>query len=369
MWGNPGRSRTGEDDGPYRLVRQLSEDPFGALWVGEGGKSGESVTLRELRVDLMADDRFERWLRLELRPLSLLCHPNILKVNSSDVGPEGRIRSVIMAGFEGESLAQRLDRDKTLDRGEAAAVAQQVGEALDAAHEIGLVHGGISADNVLLTREGTVKVIDFGIPTALWLAARHPPRGATPNDPLPEIIGPEPDRDGDARALELLVQHMLFGVRPAEEQLETLVKVVLEGLPGKPSSLPLLAGAPFPTRRLPAVAAAVALVATVAIGLVAVRSGSVSPQANDPHVGSPSEATTASPSATAAVRVPDVEGLTAMEAQELLMRTGLVIADAVPAAGPLGEVVGTEPATSQLVAPGTAVTLLVGAPQDRLDES
>jgi hypothetical protein len=120
---------------------------------------------------------------------------------------------------------------------------------------------------------------------------------------------------------------------------------------------------------LPALAAAVALAATIAIGFVAVRSGSVSPRANDPHVGSPSEATTAPPSATAAIRVPDVEGLTAMEAEELLMRTGLVIADAEPAAGPLGEVVGTEPATSQLVAPGTAVTLLVGAPQDRLDES
>jgi serine/threonine protein kinase len=368
MWGNPEGNRTGEHEGPYWAVRRLTEDPLGALWVGEGAESGEAVTLRELRAGLVADDRFGRWLRLELRPIPLLRHPNILEVSSSDVGPDGRIRFVIMAAFEGESLTQRLQRVGSLRRAEAATVVEQVQEALHAAHEIGLVHGGVTTDNVLVTREGTVKVTDFGIPTALWLAARHPRRGATSNGSLPELIGPEPDRDRDARSLELLMQHMLSGVRPAEVQLGTLVKMVLQDRPDQPSTPPSPAGASFPARRFAAVAAAVAVVAAVAIGLVADRSPSVGPRADD-RPRFPSEATSAPPPAAHEVRVPDVDGLTAMEAQELLMSRGLVVADAEPAPGRPGEVVGTEPATSQLVAPGTAITLLVGASPDRLDES
>jgi len=369
MWGNHGASRTGEHEGLYGLVRRLSEDPLGTLWLGESVGSGEALTVRELRADLVADERFGRWLRLELRPISLLRHPNILEVSSSDVGPNGRVRFVIMGAFDGESLTQRLGWVGTLDRAEATAVAGQVANALAAAHEIGLVHGGVSADSVLLTSEGTVKVVDFGIPTALWLAARHPLRVATPTDSTPALIGPEPDKDRDARSLELLIQHMLSGVRPAEAKVGALVQAVLEDPPEETSSSLSAARTELPTRRFVTGAAIVALVATAAVGLVAVRSPSVSPRAQDRLVGSPSAGAIPSFSSVGSVRVPDVGGLTAMEAAALLVDSGLVVEDSEPAVGPPGEVVGTDPAIRRLVAPGTAVTLLVGALPERLDES
>lgn len=368
MWTTHGAGHAVEHDGGYHLVRRLSEDPIGALWVAESDESGEALTLRVLRDDLVDHERFGRWLRLELRPVSLLRHRNVLDVVSSNGGPDGRIRFVVMTAFDGESLSQRLARVGALDRAEATAVARQVEEALDAAHEIGLVHGCVSADNVLLTAEGGVKVIDFGIPTALWLAARHGRRAPTgpSNGSTAELTGREPDRAHDARSLELLMQHMLSGARPPEDELGTLVQLVLEDRPeqGSPPT-PSAPGARPPTRRIAIGAAIVAAVATAAIGFFAIKSPSENQRSGNQVRPSPSAATSAASSS--AVAVPDVDGLSAMEAEELLVAEGLVVADAEPTPGPPGEVVGTDPPTSQLVPPGTAVTLLVGALPDRLD--
>jgi serine/threonine protein kinase len=371
MWTKHEESRSVERDGGYHLVRRLSEDPIGALWVAES-ESGGAVTLRVLREDLLADQRFGRWLRLELRPISLLRHPNVLGVISANGGREGEIRSVVMAAFDGESLAQKLKRVGALDRGEATIVARQVEEALNAAHEIGLVHGGVSADNVLLTPEGGVKVIDFGIPTALWLAARHarrPPAGGSDGS-VPELIAGEPDRAQDAQAAELLMQHMLSGAPPAEDDLQKLVQLVLEHGPQQtPSAESRVPGRRLGARRIALAATIVAVAATATIGFLAIRSPSEDQGSHD-HLGRPpSIATTPPPQTATAVGIPDVEGLSAKKAERRLAAIGLVVADADPTLGPPGLVVGTDPPTGQLVAPGTTITLLVGATPDRLDGS
>jgi serine/threonine-protein kinase len=375
MWGSRWGSRSLESDGRYHFVRQLSEDPIGALWVAENVDTGTMVTLRVLRDDLVADERFARWLRLELRPVSLLQHPNILDVSSANGGSDGQIRFVVMSAFGGESLAQRIRRVGPLGRSEATAIAAQIQEGLDAAHEIGLVHGGVSAHNVLLTEEDGVKLIDFGIPTALWLAARHAhrlPKG-TSSGSVPELTGREPDRAHDAHSLEVLMQHMISGDQPTDEdELPTLVQLVLEdeGAAGP-------GAAPSPERNLvdrvsarPVAFAAVIVVLAVAATVAFVSTRPSSDRSAEQLGPSPSPSATALPSSPAlGVAVPDVDGLSAMEAQDLLVTKGLVVADAKPTPGPPGVVVGTDPPTSQVVKPGTPITLLVGATPERLDGS
>jgi serine/threonine protein kinase len=275
MWTTQRESRPAGSDLSYRLVRRLNEDAIGALWIAEGADSGQVVTLRTLRDELVDHERFARWLRLELRPVSLLRHPNVLEVRSDDGDAHGRIAHVAMAAFEGESLARRLDGAGPLDRAAATDVAQRVRAALDAAHQIGLVHGCVSADSVLISADGDVRVIDFGIPTALWLAARHGQRSSNGSggSHAPQLTGRAPDEAHDDRSVELLAQHMLSGHRPPEDELETLVQLVLAD--PRPSSF--VSGAPpapARTRRI-AVGAAIVAAATVAVvGFAAIRSPS-----------------------------------------------------------------------------------------------
>jgi hypothetical protein len=359
-----------------------------------------------------------------------------------------------MQALDGETLAQRLGRTGTLERWEAMRIASQVEEALAAAHEIGLVHGGLTPDSVVLTQGGPVKVIDFGIPTALWLAAREAwtTLPADSRAHLKEPAARAPDRSVDARSLDLLKQRMISAPQvAAEADPSRLVDVALvpglELLRQRMISAPQVAAEADPSRlvdvalatpsqtaravvRRPqrplwrrrhalagivplekepskavarwgrwagrsavgairAVAAApvrgaravgriprqvrvstIAVTAlSVALAATAVVVWTSLPSPRGP-IRQPLAARTTPSSPTIGVTVPEVEGLSAMEAGMVLDRVGLIVIDAEPTPGPPGKVVGTDPAVSAIVERGTPVVLYVGASSDRLkDES
>ena len=192
---------------------------MGSLWRAEDAFLKWPVTIRVLREGLGANERFRRVLRAELRTVwPRLEHPHIANAIHYNELQE-RPCFVVMQALDGETLAQRLRRTGTLERSEAMRIASQVQEALAAAHEIGLVHGGLTAHSVVLTQGGPVKVIDFGIPIALWLVAREawttlPARSSAH---LIEPTARVPDRSVDARGLELLRQRMISAPLVAAE--------------------------------------------------------------------------------------------------------------------------------------------------------
>jgi hypothetical protein len=440
-------------DPRYRLLGEISVDLIGSLWRAEDAFLKWPVTIRVLRDGLGANERFRQVLGAELRSVwSRLEHPNIANAIYYDEFQE-RPCFVVMQALDGETLAQRLSRTGTLERWEAMRIASQAQEALAAAHEIGLVHGGLTPDSVVLIQGGPIKVIDFGIPTALWLAAREAwtTLSAGSRAHLKEPAARAPERSDDARGLEQLRQRMISPPQvAAEDDLSRLVDVALE--PGlellrermisdsrvaaevDPSRLvdvalatrsqteravvrrpqrPLrqrrhvLAGiAPWakePWRALarwgrwagrsavggtravasaPARGARVivriprqASVSTIAVSAlsVALTAAAVVVLTSPPSPREPVQRplavrTTPSPPApqTVGVTVPEVEGLSAMEAGMVLDRVGLLIIDAEPTPGPPGKVVGTDPAVSAIVQPGTPIVLYVGTSSDRL---
>jgi serine/threonine protein kinase len=366
MWRTRWGSRSLEGGGRYRLVDRLSEDPLGAVWSAEDLQAGRPVTVRVLRDDLVAEPRFVRWLGIELRPVSLLRHPNVLEVLDPAGGDEGPARFVVMAPAEGETLAARLARDGALDPAEAEAVTRQIRDGLEAAHEIGLVHGGLSPDSVLLTPEGGVKLFDFGIPTAIWYAARHA-RGANGNGSGANGYGShdaaarEPDLLRDARSLDLLEHAVRTGARHPDAGLGPFIDAVLAD--DRDDGREVGRG-PSPDRRVAVGAIAVAAVVAASVGFMTLRSPVTEDHGSPPPASSPSAET---PAASTGVAVPDVAGLSALEARRRLETRELVVAAAQPAEGPPGIVIGTEPPTGQVVPPGTGVTLLVGATPDRQD--
>src|SRR5215218_1977042 len=209
--GNGPAGRPLGKDRRYQLLGQTSEDPMGSLWRAEDALLKWPVTIRVLREGLGANEPFRRALRAELRTVwPRLEHPtiaNAIYYNELQELP----CFVVMQALDGETLAQRLRRIGTLERWEATHIASQVQEALAAAHEIGLVHGGLTPHSVVLTQGGPVKVIDFGIPTALWLAAREAwtTLPADSRAHLKEPAARAPDRSVDVRGLELLRQRMI----------------------------------------------------------------------------------------------------------------------------------------------------------------
>ena len=154
----------GRDLSHYRLVEQIGEGGMGVVWRATDTTLGRDVAIKVLP-ELFAGDpermaRFER----EARLLASLNHPHIASIFG--VGSAAGVRFLAMELVEGDDLATRVARGP-IPVAEAVEIARQIAEALEAAHEKGVIHRDLKPANVKLTTEGEVKVLDFGLAKAL----------------------------------------------------------------------------------------------------------------------------------------------------------------------------------------------------------
>ena len=204
----------GRELGPYRLVREIGAGGMGVVYEAEDTRLRRRVAIKLLPPEYGRDPGAkERFLR-EARAASALDDANICTVH--DIGEsQGRLY-LVMAYYEGETLRERLRRGR-LPAAEARQVAVQVARALARAHDAGIVHRDVKPANVMLTRRGEVKVLDFGIAkmrgdAALTLTGRCL---GTPAYMSPEQVRGEPvDARADLWALGALLYEMLSGRRP-----------------------------------------------------------------------------------------------------------------------------------------------------------
>jgi tRNA A-37 threonylcarbamoyl transferase component Bud32 len=217
--------------GRYRPRRQIGEDPIGALWQADDTAMNALVTLRVFRDELGAHEQFVQALAVELsRIFRRLQHPNIADVISYADGLEWPTRFFVMRGLDGESLARHLSK-ASLDPYQAKRIASQVQKALIAAHQSGFVHGGLTAHSIVLTSGGDIKVVDFGVPTALREVVRLG-SGALRDDAMGS---PAVTRTDDARDLELLLTRMTSpATATQEDELGRLVDSVVSARPKTP---------------------------------------------------------------------------------------------------------------------------------------
>jgi serine/threonine-protein kinase len=148
----------------YRLVEKIGEGGMGVVW-----KATDTTLDREVAIKILPDvfsadpDRLGRFER-EAKLLASLNHPNIAGVYG--LHEAGGVRFLAMELVSGEDLAKRLAKGP-IEIDDAIRIALQVAEALEAAHENGTVHRDLKPANVLLTPDGSVKVLDFGLAKAL----------------------------------------------------------------------------------------------------------------------------------------------------------------------------------------------------------
>lgn len=149
----------------YELQELLGSGGMAHVYAAVDRRLGRRVAVKLVRADLVADGSTRKRLLREARSAASFHHPNSVAVY--DTGEEQRQPFIVMELVDGESLVDRLQRERRLDATETARIGVGVLAALEAAHAGGLVHRDIKPGNVLLPRSGGVKLADFGIAKAV----------------------------------------------------------------------------------------------------------------------------------------------------------------------------------------------------------
>ena len=151
----------------YTLEREIGRGGMATVWLARDLKHERAVAIKVLRPDVASTLTAERFLR-EIAIAARLTHPHIVPV--FDSGKAGGFLYYVMPYVHGESLRQRLQRERQLPLPEALAIAREVADALDYAHRHEVVHRDIKPENILL-EEGHAVVADFGVARAIAAAA------------------------------------------------------------------------------------------------------------------------------------------------------------------------------------------------------
>jgi serine/threonine protein kinase/tetratricopeptide (TPR) repeat protein len=231
----------GQTLGRYRIVERLGEGGMGVVFRGEDPRLERDVALKVLKQDALHDEDSKHRFRLEARALSRLLHPNIATL--FDFDSDGGVDFLVLEFVPGESLARTL-ANGPLPETRARAIALDVTEGLQAAHEKGIVHRDLKPGNIVITPRGRAKVLDFGLARVMPGAA-NVTQSATISGGPSALVGtvpymsPEQVRDGrvdassDLYALGALLFEMTTGRRPfvGDDVLSLLYQIVHEPAP------------------------------------------------------------------------------------------------------------------------------------------
>jgi serine/threonine-protein kinase len=209
----------------YALERELGRGGMATVWLARDLRYDRLVALKVLRQELAVSLGAERFLR-EIQVAARLQHPHVVSVyDSGEIEPAARHAAPIlwftMPYVEGESLRERLRREGRLGEADALRIAREVARGLQYAHEHGVIHRDIKPENILLTRDGSTLVADFGIarPTDAASASHLTGTGivvGTPAYMSPEQAMGHDDIDArsDVYALGCVLYEMLTGEPP-----------------------------------------------------------------------------------------------------------------------------------------------------------
>jgi Tol biopolymer transport system component len=146
--------------GPFQIQRELGRGGMGVVYLATDSRLDREVAIKGLPDSLAADpDRLARFQR-EAKVLASLNHPNIGAIHGLEEA-DGR-RYLVLEFIDGETLSDRLKRGP-IPIDECLPIARQIAEAVEAAHEKGVIHRDLKPGNVMITSEGHAKVLDFGL--------------------------------------------------------------------------------------------------------------------------------------------------------------------------------------------------------------
>jgi eukaryotic-like serine/threonine-protein kinase len=247
--------------GPYEIVAPLGAGGMGEVYRARDSKLQRDVALKLLPALFAADaDRVARFER-EARLLASLNHPHVGAIYGFE--DTGNVPALVLELVEGDTLDDRVRRGP-LPLAQALDIAQQITDALDAAHKSGIIHRDLKPSNIKITPDGVVKVLDFGLAKALAAEGPSPDLSASPTMTGGTIAGailgtaaymsPEQargrpvDKRTDIWAFGCVLFEMLTGSSPFVR--ETVTDTIAAVVGAEPEWKSLPAGTPAGVRRL-----------------------------------------------------------------------------------------------------------------------
>lgn len=147
--------------GGYQLVKKIGQGAMGSVYKARQPGADRWVALKVLYPHIASNPKLVKRLELEGRVMGRLDHPNL--VTAFEIGEDQGWHFIAMEYVRGESLQTWIDRLGRLSIGDALIIATECARALEYAHSLGMVHRDIKPDNVLITRQGEVKITDLGM--------------------------------------------------------------------------------------------------------------------------------------------------------------------------------------------------------------
>jgi len=199
----------------YRITEKLGAGGMGVVYKATDLKLERTVALKFLPHDSTINEQEKERLRREARAASSLDHANIGAIYGLEESSDGQI-FIVMAYYDGETLAHKISRG-LLPVSESVNIAMQIANGLAAAHARNIVHRDVKPSNVIVTKDGGLKIVDFGL--ARIAATASATQSITTTGTLPymapeQVLGESIDQRSDVWALGVILVQMLTGSHP-----------------------------------------------------------------------------------------------------------------------------------------------------------
>ena len=220
-------------DGRYEIIEEIGRGGMAVVYLAKCLVLNRYVAIKMLRPEFRGDAEFIKRFKIEALSAASLSHPNIVSIY--DVGNEGDAEFIVMEYVEGITLKQYLSAKGTLPWKEAVDSAAQICSGLEHAHKKGIIHKDIKPENIIITKEGILKITDFGIAKALnqgTITTGGLTMGSVHYFSPEQARGSITDAKTDLYSVGILLYEMVAGRRPFEG--ETAISVAMQHIEAEP---------------------------------------------------------------------------------------------------------------------------------------